>query len=349
MSIIAENFHKLRFSQDPLIWTLSSCENFIQSLETEREIQKLAAVAKEEISPTAYAYNRWFITWIKFEHTAVYLFKRIFDYSVPYFINYFPDSTKLLQVKIEHKLAESRAPIFKELFKNNLLTRSLNVHQVENSDLYLHPDVMLRIRQFENGSFFCSSLSAKNFLMLDGICSGICDWFTYLYFKTMPFYADPESHLIAVAKMFENGAPRQAGLLQLFDRIHDKIREFFLDFEDKNEGKLFFKELTENKEKSFSFIKNLPVGVFLISFSTGLGTGHALRYFKIREDLEFLFDPNIGLIKLDRTCPHDLAETLLQITRFLKSSKDYSYFEFCKIIPQEGNTETKYRYTISVE
>lgn len=343
----------IQLSQDSLFHALSSCKNLVHYLDADREIQSLAAKAKQIPSPSTHlVYNRWSIAWLKIESTSLHCFRKIFNYSKPYLINYFPNFTKKLQVKMQHRMLQHQTPYFKNLFKENLITRSLNCHQPESSDFYLHFNIKLRVRSIENGQCQSSSLSKKRFLMPNGICQGMCDWFTYLYFKTLPYYSDPEFHLQSIAKLFENGAPRQAELLQLFGWINVEIRDSILGFEIKKEcgtNLLTIETLTEDKVKSSLFIKDLPVGVYSVVLSIVWDKGHSLRYFKINENLGFIFDPNIGLIKLAGNNQYeDLSEKLLNNARLLKSDDD-SYFEFHQMTQHDDHVLTETKYTINVE
>lgn len=200
---------------DELVDALSSCENLIQFLGGEKEIQYLAKQAKSPPSPPTHrAYQRWFIVWLKVESTALVCFHRLLHASKQYWIPYFPDLTAL-QVKIKHRYFQNQQHTIQAVFKNALLIPSINAHKPENSDFYLHPDVNLKMRIFDNGQYQVGHSARKSFFMQNGLCDGMCTWFTYLYFKTLPYYIDREAQLQAIAKLFENGAPKQAELLQL--------------------------------------------------------------------------------------------------------------------------------------
>lgn len=345
-------------SHDSLFLALSSCENLVQYLDADREIQNLTTKAKQTPSlSTHLAYNRWSLAWLKIESSSLYCFRKIFNYSEPAIHYYFPNFTKKIQVKIKHKMFQHRTHYYKNLFKEHLLTRSFNGHQPENSDFYLHPNVGLRVRKFENNQCKFSSYSQKRFLMLDGICKGMCDWFTHLYFKTLPYYSTPDVHLQSIAKLFENGAPRQAEILQLFGWAEDELRNFILGLEIKKGDRvllndktlLSIKNLKEDKTNPSLFIKDLPSGVYSVELMA-FDQGHAISYFKISENVGFIFDPNIGLIKLARINQHeDLVEKLLNITRFLKFVDENSYFHFHQITQFNHNMSTKTKYTISIE
>lgn len=344
-------------SEDSLSRALSSCENFVQYLNGEREIQNLARKAQHPLSITHLAYNRWSFTWLKIESASLHCVTRIFNYCKPCFIHFFPILTKQLQVKIQHKRVQHRTPYFQDLFKEQLLTRSLNSHQPESADFYLHPSINLRTRKFKDDQVEFSSFSQKRFLMLDGICQGMCDWLIYLYFHSLPYYldSDPAIHLKSLAQVFENGAPRQSELLQLFGWAEKEVKHFMLGFEvenDKQESQdlLTIKSLKEDKTKAFSVIKNFPIGVFLISFELDSSNGHALVYFKINENLGFIFDPNIGLIKLASHDQHeDLVEKLLASTQLLRYIDDNCCFEFHRVTPKNSHEPHKTKYTIGLE
>ncbi|MBI5345600.1 MAG: hypothetical protein HZB76_00420, partial [Chlamydiae bacterium] len=52
------------------------------------------------------------------------------------------------------------------------------------------------------------------FLSLIGNCYGMSVWFAYLYLNSNQANQDPLKHISVVAKLFENGAPREASILQ---------------------------------------------------------------------------------------------------------------------------------------
>lgn len=81
-----------------------------------------------------------------------------------------------------------------------------------------------------------------------------------------------------------------------------------------------------------------------------LNKSHALLYFKIDKNLGFIFDPNIGLIKLagNKQC-EAFANKLLVSAHILSSMDDDSYFEFQQLVQRDEATPTHTTYTISVE
>lgn len=350
--MMVDTYTGVNQGQDRLLHALSSRENFVQYLDAESEIQALTASAKVSPSPPGHlAYNRWSITWLKIKTVSLHCFCKIFNCFEPYLGKYFPNFTKKVQVRIKHKMLQYQVPHFQILFNSYLLESSLNAHRPENSEFYLHPNVTLRARIFENGQCTSSGLSKKEFLMSKGICAGMCDWLTYLYFNTLPHFSDPEIHLRTLAKLFENGAPRQAELLQLFGWTDRDVLDLILRFENVKTdcNPLTLKTLNEERAKSCQFLKDLPIGVYRIQLSMDADANHALRYFNISDNLKFLFDPNIGLIKLTGNGQfEDFAEKLLTIAHLFKDADEWSHFEFHQVRHDEKTPSAK-TCTINVE
>lgn len=342
---------------------LSSCKNFLEFLHTDQEIQYLAKQAKHLPSPPSHcAYHRWFIVWLKVESAALYCFYRVINYLNGYLIHHFPSIT-ILQVKIKHRIFQNEKLNIQNIFKKTLLVHSINAHQPQHSDFYLHPPVNLRVRTFEKDQYKTGSLVRRNFFMPNGICDGMCIWFTYLYFKTLPFYPDSETQLQTIAKLFENGAPRQAELIQLISNCsfgENKMCESILGLEmQKNDSQLslnknLFSIKAMNENKSSHLFNDLSIGVYsvlLVLDEDGYGfasNAHALRYFKINEKLGFIWDPNVGLIKLAGSHHQkELVEKLLNCAGLIKSVNENSYFKFQQIIQEKESV--KQQYTLNVE
>lgn len=348
-------------SQDELVQALSSSTNLIEYLHVDKEIQKLSTQVKNHPShPTVLAYHRWSIVCLKIESACLYCFYRVISSSKNFLSRYFSNITGL-QVSIKHRFLQNEKEKIQNIFQRSLLVSSINAHQPKSSDFYLHPNIFLRLRNFENGDFKFSSTAPKNFFMEKGLCDGMCSWFTYLYFKTVADFSDSEAQLCAIARLFENGAPRQAEILQLIQGDGSDVRECILGLEIETKDRaaslkdlnlLSIQALSKKDAQSSQYLHSLPVGVYSVSLAidhdaTGyhIATAHALRYFKINENLGFIWDPNVGLIKLDK----DLSEELLKCARLLRNIKEDSYFIFRQIKPQDERTPPTKTYTISVE
>jgi hypothetical protein len=346
--------------QDPLFHALSSYKNLADYLDIDYEVQKLTAMADQTPPlPSTLSSNRFLFTCLRIESIYLDYVLKIFNYTKPYLSHYVPNSEKKMQVTIRHNLLRNHAPYFKQLFQGNLLTNSMNAHHPESSDFYLRPDIILKLRYFENGQIQCSAMSPKSFLMLNGICGGMRDWFICLYFRTLPYYVnkDPEIQLMSIAKLFQNGAPRQAEVLQLFEEIDQGIRDSILGFEIKpmqassNEQDLLcITTLKEDKELSSQFLENLPIGNYSIRLSNDYNEGHALFYVKFNDNRGFLYDPNLGLIKLkENNQAEDLANKLLFCAKLLKYDGDYSAFKFRPVVPRDKDAYPEKSYTVCIE
>jgi hypothetical protein len=341
------------YGQDPLTQALSSCENLAKYLNIDNEVQALIANA-EQTSPTpsSLIQNPCLFTCLRIESLYLENIFKIFNYSKPILNHYAPDFEKKMRVTIRHNLSRNHSVYFKQLFQENLLTRSMNAHHPESSDFYLHPNVGLRVSCI-NDDTQGSSLINANFLLLEGICGGIRDWFLCLYFKTLIEFRDkdPQTHLMSIAKLFENGASRQAEVLQLFEGTDSEMRGNILGFKIKEESFKDIKQLylnTENKKQTNQYIEKLPFGVFSVHLSECYGgNGHALCYFKINENLGFLFDPNIGLIKLKETNQaEDLIKKLSILTKLINFDVDYAFCIFQPITPCNENANLERSYSI---
>jgi hypothetical protein len=199
-----------------------------------------------------------------------------------------------------------------------------------------------------------STILPVQFLLAKGICGGIGNWFLCLYFKTLPHFKDkdPQAHLMAITKLFENGAPRQAEMLQLFNGASEDFCHSLLGFEVKEEKdkNLKFIKTPEDKEKSNQYIKDLTPGVYFIHFSQGCGSAHALYYFKINDNLGFLFDPNIGLIKLkENSQAEDLTEKFILIANLLRFDVEYTGCHFYPVVPCDEYADTEGNYILNIE
>ncbi|MBS0629094.1 MAG: hypothetical protein JSS30_02575 [Verrucomicrobia bacterium] len=105
-----------------------------------------------------------------------------------------------------------------------------------------------------------------------GVCWGSTHWFNYLLlkkWKSRPI----EELVVAVAKQFEDGQPRQAALIQSFYGLETDLVDLT-------------STPVSNREKE---------GVYLLSSSD-----HCVSYVRA-EEKEFVFDPRIGLIYLSNS------------------------------------------------
>ncbi len=194
----------------------------------------------------------------------------------------FTDLSKKIWVQSRHALDNAAAIKTQKVFQENLLARSINAHRKDTEDFYLQPSAP--------PSFTDQITDSLNYFHNNGICRGMCYWFIHLYFKTQSSFSDPEQHLQAVARQFEQGAPRQAAFLQsiknlpfLYDLLKLNLEEDVVKI--KVEGK--------KTEEILQEMQPPHPGVYGINTSS-----HQVMLFKFVDNRQYLFDPMIGCVKI---------------------------------------------------
>lgn len=192
------------------------------------------------------------------------------------------DLSKKTWVMSQHALSDATAIKTQKIFQANLLTRSINAHRQDTADYYLQSPLRT--------SFVTHPTpTSLNFFHQDGLCRGMCHWFIFLYFKTQSRFADPEQHVRAVGQQFEQGAPRQSAFLHslnmpsLYDTLKLNVHQDYSKISVT--GKTHEQLIRE-------FQCRIP-GVYGIYTST-----HLVVYIKLDENRQYLFDPNVGCIKV---------------------------------------------------
>lgn len=192
------------------------------------------------------------------------------------------DLSKRAWVLSRHQSAQMRVLETQKIFQNNVISRSINTHQIDTADFYLQHPLSTNLPRTEAARipFFYSW----------GICHGMCHWFIHLFFKTYGHFPNAEQHLCALSTQFEQGAPRQAAFLQapeVFSSIADLLK---LDVQ--KDYKLIDPRVSTH-EQIIRGIQSCEPGVY------GIYAGnHQVAYIKYA-DKQFLFDPNRGVIKVD--------------------------------------------------
>jgi hypothetical protein len=184
----------------------------------------------------------------------------------------------------EHAMTDAAAIKAQKVFRENLLSRSTNSHRLDTSDYYLQSP--LRI------PFALINSSSLNFFHRDGICRGMCLWFIFLYFKTQGRFTDSMQHVRAVGQQFEQGAARQPAFLQslALSPLYNLLK---LNVQQDN-SKISVAGKTQ--EQILCEIQRRPPGVYSIYTSS-----HQVVYIKIDDNEQYLFDPNIGCIRIGST------------------------------------------------
>lgn len=239
------------------------------------ELQQMEQFSNEELArPADYLYyNRWEVALITLSSPLIlitYLFLEV-------------AAIALCSNQIELLAKRVFRPIFyynnQEKFGSSLWMPTDEEPQADLADLYDLPSV----RRDEIKDPFIQAhlhrlLGKVNFNRIGkGYCWGSCQWFNYLLLKKMK--SQPlEKAVVAVAKLFEDGTPRQAILLQAFYGLESHL----LDME------------------SFQLNKKIDRdGIYVIG-----SKNHAISYVR-GGGKEFIFDPRDGLIVL--SSPRDLS------------------------------------------
>jgi hypothetical protein len=195
------------------------------------------------------------------------------------------DLSKKTWVMSRHAIADATAIKAQKVFQANLLSRSINTHRKDTSDYFLQPPIHTPFATHPNST-------SLNFFHQDGVCRGMCHWFIFLYFKTQGRFADPEQHVRAVGQQFEQGASRQPAFLHslTLPLLYDFLR---LNVYQDNSRINIAGKTSEQILREFQCLVPGVHGIYTSS--------HQVVYIKIDDDRQFLFDPNIGCIKITST------------------------------------------------
>lgn len=198
----------------------------------------------------------------------------------------FTDLSKKVWVMSRHAIADGEAISAQKVFKNHLLTRSINTHREDSEDYYLLPRLQTSFIPRERNS------AHLNFFQSYGICRGMCYWFASLYLKTKGQCADPEEQVRAVGKQFERGASPQAAFLHSLK--HNHVYDLLKLRVQEDESTIPYTGNTYD-QICRKILVRVP-GVYGIYTST-----HMVLFIKIDDDRQYLFDPNVGCIKITGT------------------------------------------------
>ncbi|MBI5346658.1 MAG: hypothetical protein HZB76_05915 [Chlamydiae bacterium] len=168
---------------------------------------------------------------------------------------------------------------------------------------------------------FNKDIKDIDFGHISGLCFGMSVWFAYLYLNSEQSSQDCLKHIVAVAKQFENGAPRQAGLLQNFFSRYAYFN---------NIKKLLKLQSEESIIKDFAqshiFFNKMENGVYLMSFYYNNDVGHTVCFIKEGEH-KYIFDPNVGLLNID-------DEKTFQSFYNFYNSKKYHRIQISKLMKE---------------
>ncbi|MBS0604186.1 MAG: hypothetical protein JSS60_04000 [Verrucomicrobia bacterium] len=192
------------------------------------------------------------------------------------------DLSKRVWVESRHAMANATAIKTAKVFRENLLSESINTHRIDTADYFLQPPARTTLATHPTAG-------SLRFFHQDGICRGMCHWFIHLYFKTRGRITDSDHHMAAIGKQFEQGASRQAAFLHSLDFPP------MLDLLGLNVQTDLAKISTTGKteERIIKEIQVRPPGVYGLYTTT-----HQLVYIKLDLDRQYLFDPNKGVVKV---------------------------------------------------
>jgi hypothetical protein len=142
---------------------------------------------------------------------------------------------------------------------------------------------------FQPDGELLKELSHVQFYGKEGVCRGSSLWFIYLYLKTLGNFDEEKAHLISVAKQFENGASRQAALLQAFYKGHQLLG---LKKEKIPAAKISLYELDFGLETANQKVASLKEGIYRVG-----SYHHSMVYIKNGKE-GYLWDPSYGLYEI---------------------------------------------------
>lgn len=170
----------------------------------------------------------------------------------------------------------------RRIFEENLLATSFNCHRLDTVDVYLQPTLPLQIGIHQ---------MPVSLYQPQGLCKGTCHWLVHLFFKTQNQFTSSEEHLRAIGRQFEEGGSRQVALLQslppplIYEVLPINVHLNYLAINPQNKT---LQEIVDEIQTCE------PGGVYALYTST-----HQLLYHKNRNGEQFLFDPNLGVVKAD--------------------------------------------------
>ena len=216
------------------------------------------------------------------------------------------DLSKKVWVKSRHTINNALIIKTNKVFQDHLLAKSVNTHRLDSSGYFLRSPAKTDLATHPTPN-------TLNFFHKEGICRGMCHWFVHLYFKTSASITNTDQHLKAVGKQFEQGAPAQAAFLHSLDL--PPIYKLLALKVQMDHSKISTQAKSEN-QIIVEFQKR-PPGVYGIYTST-----HQVVYIKVDELRQYLFDPNIGVVKI--TSPDLLKNAMQRYLETHDSSKEIS-------------------------
>lgn len=189
--------------------------------------------------------------------------------------------------------SESIAPINRT--KIYLLQRTKNQPAPGTEEITKHPPV--RMTQIWDQRIKANSTSGQiEFDHQAGNCKGDAQYFLHLYHQTKDAFSNPREHLSALGKVFENGSPKEAILLQGVD--DGSFSQLSLDVAI---------DRTSDYGNVFTQINDLPPGSYFLKTAH-----HGTAYIKYTNELGYLFNDNLGVVEINGPDQGEKILNLLQ-------------------------------------
>lgn len=181
-----------------------------------------------------------------------------------------------------------------------LLGWSQNIVRKENRELATQAPIQVTDPRLKKRTFHKGHVEFKG-----GYCRGMSYWFLYLYFQTKHLYADARKQMFALSKIFRDGAPIEAMLLQgmytrngkIMNLCHNSEHHIGFHYLD-NARKIELAEINGTRQiKDPTLAKkeltNLDVGAYICCFPT-----HAVVYIKVSQELSYFYNPNRWIMEV---------------------------------------------------
>jgi hypothetical protein len=184
-------------------------------------------------------------------------------------------------------------------YGDKLLYPSTNCSAWNTEDVYLHPKMSRNQITDKEVLRYLNPLEEIDFYSPEGVCHGMVDWFLMLYNKTAHYFTDREEHLIAVAKQFMDGAPRQATFLQAVRRNQLFLPSRPIMQISTRDPKANLSQFKEKMEQQIEVLVPGIYGVYIVNDAAENleREGHIVLYIKTDTLNSYIFDPNLGLVK----------------------------------------------------
>lgn len=270
-------------------------EKFFSGKEELAKLEDLPESVFKRASGSLY-YSRFRVAWVltTLPFRAIYV---IFLHSMSGFLHRASLTKMSTRVSFQAKLFETQAEqVLRQLYwGGHMLVPSFNTYSPKASYLIDYEPIG---RQAIESPFIQNHLTNLfdkiNFDWSDGgLCHGAVYWFNYLFLLGMeskfPERCDTYTeYMRGIGEMFKEGQPIQSALLQALYGVDApllKIKE--THFQIARENYL-------SQEKLVKGLSALPEGLYHIQV-TGV---HSLSFFNSKEE-KILFDPNIGIVRID--------------------------------------------------